>query len=224
MTDRRADARRLAAAATLLSVLLSACSGAANGTIVGSGVSRTDDRSAAPFTSVRVGTAVIADVTLGSPASVRVTADDNVLGQVRTDVSGSRLDVHLDGNVTLKSPVRVAITVPSLEAVSADSAGQVHVVGLDRPSLSISGDSSGRVDVSGRVETLTADGRAAAQLLLGSLVASRADVHLDSAAVATLDVRGTVSGRVSAGGVLRVAGGASTAQVVTETGGVVVHE
>ena len=86
---------------------------------VGSGRAVSEQRQVGSFSKVRVGTAIQATVLVGPDASVSVTADDNLLSSVSTDVTAGRLTVMIQGNSQPLTPVTVQITVPSLDSIEA---------------------------------------------------------------------------------------------------------
>src|SRR5947209_17695745 len=83
-------------AAGLLLVFLSGCMAAMSAlpTVTGSGVAQTETRTVADFAEVEVGSAVRLDLTVGPSRTVEVTADDNPVPHVITEVSGGRLKLY----------------------------------------------------------------------------------------------------------------------------------
>jgi len=210
-----------AAMAVIAAVALAGCQAGLAPGEVGSGTSATEERAVAGFSAVRVSAAAIVEISIGALVAVRVTADDNLLDNVRTQVVGERLDVGLTGGVQTRTPILVTVTMPSLTAIEASSAGQARVAGLAGGTLTVGGDSSGRIEVTGVVEDLDVRAGSAARLELAGLEATRADVQLDSAAVARLHVLDSVGGSVSSAAVLMLAGAPDTVDVSTSSAGVV---
>jgi hypothetical protein len=188
---------------------------------VGSGNAVTQQRTVGGFTDVRVGTAVKATIIVGSDTSVSVTADDNIVDHVQTNVVAGRLDVSINGSVMPKTPVSAAITTPSLNAVEATSAANVTATGVNTDDLRASSDSAASLTVRGNATSveLTADSAASADL--GGVPAQDAKVTVSAAARATVNAQLSVTGSVQSAGVVNVEGSPASVNVTTESGGVV---
>src|SRR4051812_16731894 len=144
----------LAAAA----IVVTSCS-AIGPTVIGSGNVQTDQRSVDSFTRLSVAEAIKATVIVGPDVTVSVTTDDNVLANVSTTVVAGKLTVQMNGSVTPRTPVTVAITVPNLEQVDAESAANVTVTGVNTASFSASAESAASLVVRGNADSVdvTAD-------------------------------------------------------------------
>lgn len=210
--------------AVAISLAMAACSLAPAPNIVGSGHAATDQRAVESFTKVRVNSAIAATVIVGPDISVTVTADDNILPQVTTNVTAGRLDVSLQGSLTIETPVSVAISMPSIESVEATSAATVTVTGVQSDSLSAAASSSGSIVARGNADTVNVSADSAGEADLGGVPAQTATVRVGSAGRATVNAQLSVGGSVDTGGVLRVEGSPPELNVSTESGGVVVRD
>jgi hypothetical protein len=208
---------------TIVALLGPACS-AFGPTVVGSGNAKTEQRSVGDFTRVRVGTAINATVIGGPAISVSVTADDNLLANVRTDVTAGRLTVEIQGSTMPRTPVTVTITAPSLEGAEATSAANVTVTGVNAGSFSAAADSAATLVVRGNATSVDVKASSAANADLGGVPARTATVKADSAGRATVNAQQSVTGSVESGGVVRVEGSPPTVNVSTASGGVVVRD
>src|SRR3954470_7777254 len=131
---------RLAAGLSL--ALLSGCMVAMPGgpAVTGSGVAKTETRTVTDFTEVEVGNAIHLDLTVGASPGVEVTADDNLLPHVITEVTAGRLKVSTDASTTTKIGITVKATTPTLKAVEGSGASTATVTGVqaDRFRLGLS--------------------------------------------------------------------------------------
>jgi hypothetical protein len=193
-------------------------------TEVGSGTPASEDRTVGEFDQVAVSSSIRADVRIGTPAGVRVTADDNLLDNIRTVVGGGKLEVGIDGSVSTTSPIVVEITVPSLTLAAASSTAQLSATGVASDSFRVVSESSGTVEVDGTVATLDVRGDSAGIARLGELAAATATVELESAAHAWIRVSGTVSGSVESASILSLVGQPGEVTVETDSAGQVVTE
>lgn len=206
------------------SLTLAGCSIASGPNIVGSGHAATDQRAVESFTKVRVNSAIAATVIVGPDISVVVTADDNILPQVVTNVTFGRLDVSLQGSLNIKTPVSVAISMPSIESIEATSAATVTVTGVSGDSLSAAATSAGSIVARGDANSVDVSADSGSQADLGGVPAQTATARIGSGGRATVNAQVSVSGSVDTGGVLRVEGSPAQVNVTTDSGGVVVRD
>jgi hypothetical protein len=168
----------------------------------GSGVSVTDHREVAPFTSVELVGANTVAIHAGTPLSVAVTGDDNLVDRVTTVVQDGRLVIDNRGSFTTDADMIVTVSAPSLDTVELSGAGTVMVDGAasDNFSATLTGD--GTLVASGVVLRLTAVLAGTGTIDLHDLVArdgiAQLDgtgtirVHATSALDATLTGVGTI--------------------------------
>jgi Putative auto-transporter adhesin, head GIN domain len=208
-----------------LPFLLAACQLATGGdTMVGSGTPATQERNTGSFTSLHVGSAIQAQITIGSPVSVGVTADDNLVDRVNTTVARDTLEVAwVSGSVSTRTPVRVTITVPALSGIDVDSAASVTVDGLDASAFTVRAASAGRVTVTGTAISLDLTGDSGAAADLSALAVQTAQVDLASAATAQVKATGRVSGSVKEAAALILIGKPATVEVSAQTAGTITY-
>jgi hypothetical protein len=145
------------------------------GLVVGSGKSATETRDVPSFKAVRLEGSGQVLLTVGSPRSLSVSGDDNLLPLVLTEVDGStlRLGFKPGTGVRTVTPLVFRVTVPSLSGLAI--AGSGDIVGrspilADRITMEIGGSGniraelaasqvtaliqgSGSIEVSGRTES-----------------------------------------------------------------------
>lgn len=93
-------------------------------------------------------------VRVGKAAGIMVAAEDNILPHLVTEVRGQTLVLSARRPFETTRPIRIAITVPDLEAVRMLGSGTVTVEGVDNERLAIAILGSGVVRVSGRTDEL----------------------------------------------------------------------
>jgi hypothetical protein len=98
--------------------------------VEGSGNVKEESRNVGDFSSVSVEQGVSATISVGSKRSVTVSADDNLVPLVRTEVKNGRLSIGLSqGPITSSRAIRVNVTTPELKAVAASGGSAVTVEG-----------------------------------------------------------------------------------------------
>jgi Putative auto-transporter adhesin, head GIN domain len=117
------------------------------------------------------------DVTIhaGGARSVVVHADDNLLGQVTTQVHARTLVIGTRGSFTTSSLMTVEITVPSLQALALSGSGAITASNIQAPRVSVRLSGSGAVRAGGTVTRLDVSLGGSGDAELGQLVAR--DVH-----------------------------------------------
>lgn len=155
---------------------------AQTGQVVGSGNPGTDVRVVAAFDRLVVSGAIEVVVVVGSPQSVTVTADDNIIPLIVTEVRDGQLVLeHTSGYRTMQRPF-VAIVVPGLTSIEARDATQVMVSDLQGETVRIMGSSAATVTVAGTADHVMIDAADAAAVHLDELVARAVSVQGSGAA------------------------------------------
>lgn len=171
----------------------------------GSGVAATQARELTPFTRIELAGANSLNVRVGGGQAVAVHADDNLLDRVTTAVRDGTLVIANRGTFTTTVPMRVDVTVPTLDDFVLSGSGTVEADGVQAQQLTIRVSGTGTVTVSGTVDSLDATLAGTGDVRLGDLVAR--------------NVRATVSGT----GRLEVHATETLDAAVTGVGSVVYH-
>jgi len=170
--------------------------------VIGSGVVATESRAVTPFRNLIVTGPLRVWLYPGAAGSIEITAEDNVLPLVRTEVRGDRLHLFLvDGSLTTTHGIHVRIASTELREVEGSGAAQIEVDGLAVEWLETRLSGASSLVVSGRAD----------QHELHLSDASRCWArHLQSRRV-TADLSGASNGLVAVSESLSVrASGAST--------------
>jgi hypothetical protein len=173
----------------------------------GSGVAATQARSLPPFTGVELAGDNNVIVTVGASQSVVVHADSNLLGRVTTRVRSGRLVIGTTpGNLSAKSPMFVAVSVPSLDGLRLQGNGNFSVTGIDSQSLTVALLGSGNIDASGTTTKLGVTMSGQGNMLLRQLVARDAKAVLSGDGSIMLTATRSLSARVSGSGTVLYGG------------------
>lgn len=215
------------------------------GTVAGSGVVKTETRDISDFDAISIEYPADITVQQGETPSITITAEDNLLPQLGTDVDNGTLtfeNIERDwyDRVNPSKTVRIEITVTDLEQVSFSSAGKMLIEGLDTESLSISLSGAGdltlkdlkadslRITLSG-AGNVNADGIANELLLrisgIGNvdgadLQSQDAEVRISGAGSATVWVERELNARISGAGSVDYYGDPEVSKNVSGVGSV----
>ena len=187
----------------------------------GSGLSVTDGRDVAPFTSFELAGANTVMIHVGEPLSVAVTGDDNLVGRVTTVVQRDRLVIDNLGSFTTKAPMSLAVSVPSLDGVQLSGAGTVTVDGVATQNFSAELTGDGTLVANGTVQNLTAVLAGAGTLDLHDLIATDGTAQLRGTGTMRVHATSTLDATLTGAGTILYRGNPTVTMHSTGTGTVV---
>jgi hypothetical protein len=215
------------------------------GAVPGSGVVKTESRQVPAFTALSIAYPVEVVIHQGDAQSVSVEAEDNLLPQLATRVSGSTLYIENSEHnrvrrVNPSKPVRITLTVTDLHALDASSAGTVNLDGLQTESLDISASGAGKltlskldvsslsvdlsgagnVEASGSAGTINLGISGLGNFLGGDLAAQSASVDISGAGSATLWLKNELSADISGLGSVNYYGSPKVSKDISGLGSV----
>lgn len=181
----------------------------------GSGVAATQTRSVPPFTGLELAGANNVTVHVGARQSVVVHGDDNLLGRVTTRVRSGRLVIGTTpGNLSAKSPMFVAVSVPSLDRLTLHGAGNISATGINSSRLTVALPGSGNIHATGTTTKLDVTISGEGTALLRDLSARDAAAVLSGDGSIMLTATHSLTARVSGTGTILYGG---NPQHVTQT-------
>lgn len=167
--------KKLVLLLTLMS-LVAGCSHGLLNQVHGSGNRQRDQRQVASFTSIHTDGAFDIEVVSQKPLGLEIEGDDNILPLVGTDVTGNVLYIKNRSGYSVSKPIKITITVPNLEALTSNGAGNIEVSGLKNNSFKVESNGAPAVRVSGETELLKIHANGAGKVDTRRLRASKADV------------------------------------------------
>ncbi|WP_342381646.1 DUF2807 domain-containing protein [Myxococcus stipitatus] len=202
--------------------------------VSGSGRQIEEERTTPAFTRLAIedGIGAYIEVDPDKPQSVRLVGDDNLVALMRTEHSGSRLQVHFPDHEIdswdSPNPLRVDIVVPSLEALersgggalvdvsgtvdaevfelSSSGGGQIRIRGLRSESLEVSLSGSSNVILEGVVSRMEASLSGASRVTGRELAIRDATLNTSGGGQVVLRVSQTLRVSASGGGRLQIIG------------------
>lgn len=175
----------------------------------GSGVARTETRHVGDFRRIHAEGAGTLDVEVRSGqtgGSVEISADDNLLSQITTEVKDGVLEVSPAISLSPRSDLRLKVSVPALEGIHLEGANRLNL-NIDSPAdfdLHIEG--AGRVKAAGRVGRLTVHSEGAGSIDAEDLVAGVVDVHIEGAGKAKVNATESLKAHIEGAGVITYSG------------------
>jgi putative autotransporter adhesin-like protein len=172
-------------------------------TLRGSGVPAEQTRVVPAFKGVELAGSLIATVRVGSPRSVVVRADDNLLSHVTTTVRSGRLVIDTPGSFSTRTPTRVAVTTPSFDALALSGSGILSVQNVRARTLTVTLTGSGVLRAGGTADRLVATlGGSGVEALSGVVARDAHAVVTGSGRIDLTVTRALDASIVGAGGIV----------------------
>jgi hypothetical protein len=172
--------------------------------IHGSGVAKTEQR-ALEGLPTRVATDIgHVSIAVGQTATLEVTADDNLLAMLRTEIDEDTLRITFDGSAELVTPVAVRLTLPSCQRITLKGIGTAEIIGLNQEAVQLKISGSGSIPATGRVDRLKAKVSGAGSVDAAELVSCSAKLDISGTGEIQANVTDTVEIKVSGIGEVKV--------------------
>jgi len=174
--------------------------------VQGSGTRASAERAVGGFTEVDVSGAFTVHLTAGKPFRVVVSADDNIVAHVITEVRGTRLVVSLDEGICPKQPLQVDIDLDKLEVVTTSGSAVVDASGVDSQALNVATAGAGTITLAGQASRLKASLSGAGTLHAYELSAPDVEVGIQGKGDAEVHATNRLRGSIVGMGNIRYAG------------------
>jgi hypothetical protein len=182
----------------------------------GSGTMTTIQRTVGTYHAVDASNGITVVVVPGDPGVVSVTADDNLLEQITTEVRDGTLYVGIRGGVRTNGELSVRLANSGLDSIAASTGATVTADTLSGSTLILSASTGARVEAGGRADSLKVDASTGGMANLRSLEAARVDVAISTGSTAHVYPTDSVSGECTGGGALLIRGKPRTNTVSTD--------
>lgn len=166
--------------------------------IQGSGTSRIETRNVAGFTKIEAGGALSVEISVQKAFSVAIEADDNLLANIKTEISGSTLKIYSADRISPKTRINVVISMPALESVDISGASDGVITNIKSESLELKASGASKIKVDGAAKSLEANASGASTIDAEDLRVEDAEVETSGASrasvAATNDLKVNASG------------------------------
>ncbi|MGD9563515.1 MAG: head GIN domain-containing protein [Pyrinomonadaceae bacterium] len=169
-----------------------------NGKTRGSGHVVTESRDIKGFSGVDVGGTFQVEITARKDFAVEVSADDNLLSLITTEVRNGVLHIETEGRVSTDNPLKITISAPEIESIAASGVSNVGLVNVTGSELRVDASGASKVNVTGDIARLTAEASGASAINAEGVTAGSAEVSASGASrilvFATEDLHSEASG------------------------------
>ncbi len=177
--------------------------------IEGSGVSRQQERKLTAFSMLDVSGVFDVHLIVGSPQQVILTADDNILEHIRTEVRNGTLIVDSKRSICVKTDLRLEIRVPEIKAIEVDGSVTLHAAKITGPSFSLSLDGSSDATVQGSCRRFEVDLLGSTSLEAETLKAAHVSIRVTGSGDASVYASQRLDAKISGVGTVTYSGNPS---------------
>lgn len=149
--------------------------------IKGSGVGGTEVRDVSDFSAVDIGGVFQVEITAGKDFSVEVSADENLLPYIRTEVDGNVLRIETTESLKSQNSMRVRITAPDIDHIDASGASKVSLSGVKNSALGIDTSGASKLKIEGETGAVKVQVSGASSIDAEALKARTADIDASGA-------------------------------------------
>ena len=178
--------KKLAWLFLLLALLAAGCHHGRYTEIKGNGKRELQKRQVAPFTSISTDGAFTIEVTCQKQLSLEIEGDENILSFVTTEVDNNILRLDNKQSYSSSEPIKVKISLPNLEGLSVNGAGNIEIKGMNNDKFEIDSNGAPTITVSGTTRMVDIAANGAGKVDTQNLHATRAVV--DARGVARVDI------------------------------------
>jgi hypothetical protein len=194
------SAAYLAAASLVASSIGCGLAGLAFNSRVGSGKVGEQVRPLSGFSKVSQAGSSDVTVSIGPKFEVVVSADDNLLEMITTEVDGDTLEIGSRGSFTTRNPVTIRVTMPQLTTVELAGSGDIAIGELATEKLSIALAGSGSVVARGKADDVEISLAGSGDVELLELAAKTAEVTVAGSGGVELNVSDSLEASVMGSG------------------------
>jgi hypothetical protein len=156
--------------------------------IKGSGVRLKQKREVPSFTSIATEGTFDVDVVCQKPQGIEVEADDNLVDLITTEVSNNVLHIRSNRSYSAGDPIKVTISAPQLEGISARGAGKIDIAGIKSDKFEIDASGASTIKVAGETKLVDIDSNGAGKIDAHKLRAARGVVEAKGVARVAVNV------------------------------------
>jgi hypothetical protein len=115
---------------------------------------------------------------------MRISAEENLLGYIRTNVKGNKLFIDTRKNISPRKQILIEITTPYLNDIEVSGANDVEVEGINETEFNVDLSGAGNIHLIGEVEKLRAELSGAGNINARELKAKEVLISVSGAASA----------------------------------------
>ncbi|HZC04202.1 MAG TPA: head GIN domain-containing protein [Ktedonobacterales bacterium] len=189
---------------------------------VGSGTVVTEPREVSGFTQIRLAGFGTLNITQTGTESLSITADDNILPHLTSEVINGTLELGVKPRLTFRPMKHIVytVTVKSLEGIQLTGAGTIHASDIQATGFSVTISGAGDMTITGSAQSQTVKISGAGNYNGQAFQTASADVTITGAGNARINASETLNATVSGAGMVTYTGAPRVSQRITGIGSV----
>jgi hypothetical protein len=213
----------LALVALGLAMTVTGCTGILGlGTTKGSGNVKTASRAVSGFTKVQLSGAGILNIAQTGTESLTISAEDNLLPLLTSDVSNGTLTlgVKQGQSITPTKPITYTLTVKQLNAINLSGAATISAVNITTDALAVSCSGVGTTTISGSAQSQSVTISGSGSYNARDLKTADSTVKISGIGNATVTASQTLNATISGAGTVTYYGSPKVTQSVSGAGSI----
>ena len=165
--------------------------------VQGSGNAKSEKRNISGFKQINAGGAIGLEIDAQKDFSLEITADDNLLQLIKTEISGDTLKISTEDRISPKTKIIVRISMPELTSLDVSGASGAIISNVKTDSLNLEASGASKIKISGEANNFKSDASGASGIEAGSLTVYDADVVASGASNTTVSVTNNLKAEAS---------------------------
>lgn len=187
--------------------------------VVGNGKITTISRDLDSFSEVEISGVGKLEIEMGAKSAISITADENLLPLIKTDVRSNRLIIETEKRVSSDHGLVFKVTTPDISLLDSSGAATV-AISLNNQSLTVNQSGAGSVSLKGSTDSLQIDLSGAGKIDAESLMAKVVDAEISGVGSITLSVKERLNADVSGAGSITYSGDPVVTKSVSGVGSI----
>ena len=147
--------------------------------ISGSGMLTTENRELNAFIAVSVDGIANVNIVQGNAQNVKIMADDNIIGLVKTEIKDGILEIYLTSGHNYKNiDVNLDIMAKALNGVANKGSGTLKVANVDSQEFYLDNMGSGNISISGASNKLSIENEGSGRISGFSFLADKCSIDI----------------------------------------------
>ena len=177
--------------------------------VKGNGIKATETRAVTAFTAIDATGVGSLKLRVGEEESLKITADENILPLIKSEVKDGVLVLSTTGATKSKTDIVFEATAKTIKRLENSGTVSINAKGFNGGALSVETSGVGSITLVGRVDSLNAELSGVGSLDAEELIADRVKTSLSGVGSATVRAEKSMSGTVSGVGSLTWKGAAT---------------
>ena len=147
---------------------------------------KTETRTITGFKKIEAGGAINLGISAQNEYGVEIQADDNLLADIKTEVSGETLKIYSEDKISPKTKIIIKISMPAIEGLDVSGASSGNISNVVADSLDLQASGASKIKIDGQVKNLRADANGASSIDAENLRTENAKVEASGASKAMI--------------------------------------